>query len=345
MLEPLTSLHAALFDPARLPVAAMAVLLTALLGAGAGPLAGEATPLFYRVIDSLFGGIGTRMDKGGRSRGTLILRGLGITVLTLIVSLLIGRGMDMAAKALPLWNIIDILALSALLTCGALWRAVFRLYTALERKSVGEGAYFIIARTARLNLTQADDYTITRAGMGLAVRTLDKGLVAPLLWYLIAGLPGAVVYSGLAALVWRFGKDGRGSGFATFPLAIEKLMGVVPSMFTGFLVSLACVFTPTAMMSRALSSFTAHKDTAPYEEGGWPASALAWGLNVTLGGIVTDRDGAALRRVWAGPPTATAQLEPRHLHRALYAVIMAAFLLFAGLVGAMIVSGHQLLDF
>ena len=80
----------------------------------------------------------------------------------------------------------------------------------------------------------------------------------------------------------------------------------------------------------------------PYEQGGVPIAALAWGLDVSLGGTTTDLEGSAIKRDWVGPKEATAKLEAIHLYRALYGVVVAHLLFLASLLGAMIVSGHYL---
>ena len=63
---------------------------------------------------------------------------------------------------------------------------------------------------------------LPRVGMGLALKSFDKGVVAPIIWFLIAGLPGAYLYAGLATLSWRFGKEGHSAGFGDAMLALEN---------------------------------------------------------------------------------------------------------------------------
>ncbi|MEM6780791.1 MAG: cobalamin biosynthesis protein [Pseudomonadota bacterium] len=345
MFETFQDLHSLIFDPSRLPVAAIALFISAFIGVMIGPVGGDTNPLYWRIISGLVGGMGGKMDKPGRPRGDLILRGFIITVVALLISYAIGEFLKTLVNVFPVWKVTEILALSMLLSSGALWIVLMKLHKALEQKTVGEGTYYALARTARQNLSVVDDYTITRTGIGLAVRGFDKALVAPIVWYLILGLPGAYVYAALAALSWRFGRDGTSNGFAVIMIALEKLTGMIPSIFSATLLSLACVFTPTAMMTKALKGWNAHKNNAPYPEGGLPMTAVAWGLEISLGGPATDLDGHVIKRTWVGPQGATAQLDSKHLHRAVYCVLMATLLLFMTLIGGMIVSGHQLLDF
>ena len=330
------ALHGYLFDPDRLPIAIGAFLLVTLLGMIRGPLGGNANPFYWHLIDMLFGGIGGRMDKSGRPKGDLIFRGFIMCAVVLGISYLIGRFLGVMAFYYPYYSVIDVLALSILLSSGAVWASLGRLYRALNDKKVTEGAYYAIACSARTNLSKSDDYSITRVGMGLGLKSFDKSLVAPLLWFLIAGLPGAYLYAGLAALSWRFGRDGYSSGFGQAALALERLLGFIPNMLSGVLIALAGLLTPTAGMSRAFLGFFAGDGKATYEEGGFPVTTAAYSLNVALGGPITDLDGKTIKRSWVGPKKATAQLEAKHLHRVVYICFMAHLLLLLSLFAAML---------
>jgi len=343
MIEQFQQIHAYVFDPDRLPVAIMAMILVTALGLVTGPGGGNVYPLLWRFIDLLFGKLGAKMDKPGRPRGDLIFRGFIITVCTVVICFLLGNYAQILADHYRQWQITEILALSIVLSAGTGFFALLRLYNVLEKDKAIKGAYFAIARSARTDLTRSDNYTITRVGMGLGAKAFDKGLVAPIVWYLIGGLPGAYIYAGLSAVSWRFGKEGFSRGFGDSALALEKLFGFVPNVFAGLLIAFGGLFTPTAMFSRAIFGWGSKKGRAPYAEGGLPMTSMAWGLNVSLGGPVTDLEGSAIKQGWIGPAKATAQLQAKHLHRAIYILGMAHLLLFAGLIVSIVIGGHSIL--
>lgn len=338
MLEWFEDIHAQIIDPARLPIAMVALLTVTLGGAVRGPLGGNAQPFFWHIIELIFGKIGHKMDKIGRPVGDLIFRGFVLCVLALIFSFIVGKGLEIASLHYPKWSIIEILALCMTMTSGAVFAAQGRLYRAMNDKKVTPGAYFTIARSTRTDLSRNDDYTITRVGMGLGLKAFDKGMVAPILWYLILGLSGVYLYAGLAAMQWIFGREGHSSGFGKSINALEELLGFVPNMLSGLLIALAGILTPTAGMTRAFLGLMRPKGKATYAEGGLPMTAAAYALNVSLGGPTQSLDGVAIKRRWAGPKDATAQLNAKHLHRVVYISFMAHILLFASLSGAMIVA-------
>ena len=335
------NIHDQIFDPSRLPVAVAAVVIVSLIGVASGALAGNANPLFWRTVDFLFGPLGSKLDKTERPARDLMTRGLIITITGMVLAFMLGQFFQSLSVHYPNWLIIDIVALSLILSAGAGWHALIRLYKALHGKNMVKGAFYTLASTTRSNLTTADEFTITRVGIGMGAKLFDKAIVGPVLWYLIAGLPAAYLYAGLAALSWRFGKEGFTKGFGASALVLEKLMGFVPNIFAGVIISLAGLLTPTAGMTRSfIGLFHFGQGRAHYAEGGAPVTAMAWSLKVSLGGATQDIDGSAVKRGWAGPSGATAQLDAKHLHRALYILVMAHLLFVAALLVGIVIDGR-----
>jgi adenosylcobinamide-phosphate synthase len=325
-------------DPARYPVAFGALALTAVFGLLAGPRGGNANPWFWQVVDGFFGRLGNRLDRPERKPGDLILRGFFFTLIVLFFSWAMGEAARRAAEILPFYHIPETLLLALTLTSGAVWYALVRVYAAMRDKKTLKGAFLTVARSTRLDLSASDDYAVTRAGMGLAARSFDKGLVAPLFWYLWLGLPGAFTYAGLAACAWHFGRYGFTKGFGRFALWAEELAGCVPMAVSGILMALAGLFTPAAGMTRAFFGQLWGRGRAPYAEGGLPLTAMAYSLNISLGGPGTDLEGWLLKRAWAGPEGASARLEEGHIKRSIYISLMAH------LLGAVLLLGLLMLN-
>jgi adenosylcobinamide-phosphate synthase len=300
---------------------------------------GQANPFAWLIIDKVLGGFGGRLDRRERREGDLIFRGFFLTLLGLALAYAAGAGAVKLVLQKPFYGATEVVFLSLALTGGTVWYALLRLYFALKEKKVAKGAYYMIARSTRVDLSNSDDFGITRTGMAFAARAFDKGVVAPVFWYLLCGLPGAYIYAALAALAWRFGKDGFTKGFGKVPAALEQLMGFAPHLLAGVLMALAGLFTPTGGMTRALTGLLKSRGRAAYAQGGLPLTAMAHALAVSLGGPAQDLDGSSLPCAWIGSGSATAQLESGHLRRALYISLMAYLLFIASLCGAMLWAG------
>lgn len=335
-------IHSSILDPSRFSILLMAIFLTAIAGMITGPMHGNANPFYWKVIEGVFGGIGKRLDRAERRRPDLVMRGLFVMIVALGFSLFIGSFMLALTRIMPVYNLTEVLALSLLLTSGTVWYGLLKLYFAMKEKKLTEGAFYTIARSSRTDLTAIDDYGITRTAMVFAARSFDKGLIAPSIWYLVAGLQGAFLYSALAALSWRFGRDGQGSGFGAFFNALEKLMGFVPMVLSGCLMAAAGLFTPTGGMTRAFLALpkSRREGAAPYEEGGLPVTAMAYALKISIGGPVRDIDGHAIKKTWVGPKDATARLEKGHLRRCIYISLMAFLLFVVSILFAMLYAGR-----
>lgn len=339
MEELLLQWHAQFMNPERIPIVLGAMLLCAVFGMITGPIAGNANPFLWIFYDTLFGALGDRLDRTQRRTGDLLFRGFLFSVPVIAVSALIGWAMETFTRTEPLWGITAVLLLSLLLSCGSIWFVLLRLYFAMEQKKSVRGAYYAIARSTRINLAAGDDFGISRAALGFSATGFDKGLVSPALWFIIGGFPAACIYGGLAMLAWRYGKRGFSKGFGAVPLALERVMGIVPSAVSAFYLILAALFTPTARLHRGALAFMGHKNRAPYEQGGLPLSVLAWSLNVGLGGAAQDLSGSALQCLWTGPEGASAKIVHGHIRRAIYINVVAHILFVASLLGLYMWAG------
>lgn len=330
-------LHAYVMDVDRIPFAIMAIFLTLVVGVITGPRAGNAYPMLWIWIDTLLGSFGDRLDKKGRKKPDLMFRGFVVMSVAVLIAAFLGEVSKIISSEYDYWGITQAFLISLCLAGGGVWFVLLRLYFALEHKQMAEGAYFGVARTSRINLNSTDDFGITRVGIALAARSFDKGMVAPILWYLIGGFTALFVYAAVSGLAWRFGKDGFTSGFGAVPLAIEKLLGFIPSLFAALLMSLASIVTPTASIFKSFLSWFSSRTY--YAQGGLPLTAMAWTLNVTLGGPVQDLNGSALKNAWTGPKNATAKNNHKHLRRALYINVVAHLLFVVALLGAYLWAG------
>lgn len=328
-----------LADPNRLPVALAAVLLTSFAGAVSGPLDGNSNPLIWIAINRILGPLGDRLDRLHRTRIDLMFRGFLLTCFVLGLATALAGIVNKLILTMPYYKITEVFILAALLTSGTVWHGLWSLYSVMEDKKTAQGGFYSLSRSTRTNLALADDFSIARVAMGYSARAFDKGLVAPVFWYFIGGFPAAMVYAAVAALAWRFGKDGYSKGFGAVPLGMEKVLGFIPGLLAGVLIALAGAFTPTAGLTRGVLSFFGHKSRARYGQGGPPLSALAWSLNLMLGGPSQDLSGSALQGGWVGPDKATAKNDHTHLKRAIYISLMAHLLFAAGLGGAYLWAG------
>ncbi|MFK7839127.1 MAG: cobalamin biosynthesis protein [Bdellovibrionales bacterium] len=339
MIEFLSQWHASFFDPDRIPTIIFAVLLCVVVGMITGPMTGNANAFLWQFLDRFVGRLGDKMDKASRPKGDLIFRGFILTTIVILFLGAMGKGFEAIAIDKPFHGVTEVILLSFAFSAGTVWFALLKLYFAMDQDKVVKGAFLSIARSTRTDLKASDAFGITRMGMNFAARSFDKNLVAPAIWYLIAGFVGVCLYAGLAALSWRFGKEGATKGFGSTALALEKLLGFFPSILSGILLTLASLFTPTAKLHKGLMAWFGHKNRASYEQGGFALSAMAWGLNVSLGGPAKDLNGDAIKNTWVGPQGATAKNDHTHLRRAIWINVIAHLLFIVTMLSLYTWSG------
>jgi adenosylcobinamide-phosphate synthase len=106
----------------------------------------------------------------------------------------------------------------------------------------------------------------------LAENFVDS-LVAPIWWYLVAGLPGAVAYRYINTADAMWGYRGEMEWPGKVAAVADDVANFVPARFTGIMMALPSV-RPSELRVEARK--------APSPNGGWPMAALALRLGVRL---------------------------------------------------------------
>lgn len=324
-----------LFQAERIPDVILALLLSVVFGF---LLKAPVRPAIYSLFDVLFTGVGRRLDKGGRPRGDLVFRGFLSAFVFLQLAYLIGAGLYFAVRYFAGFDILQGVILAFLMTTGALWASVFRLYNVLRDKKSSKGAYLSVVETMRIDLSKADDHAVTRCALESLLRVFDKNVIGVSFWFLIGGLPLAFIYSAVTHLSFRYGRYGLDGGYGAVFNMVEKLMGFIPSFLSALFIALASIISPGASIVRSFGALFSPVGAMPYLQGGLPLHVLAHGFNVALGGPVKDLDGYALKRNWCGPKKASAKVLPENLRAALFMCAAAHLLFLSALLGAYIIG-------
>ncbi len=321
-----------LISPDRFVNAAFALILALIAGFLTGPRGFSAAPLVWRVIDISFGALAERLDNLNRKSADLLLRGFFVSVVMILFTGALGIWLDETLYQLPQERFMEIILVSLCLSTGAVIHHGMRLYQVMKGARISKGTYLTLAKTSRIDLSGRDDFTLTRTGAELVTRLFDKACIAPLIWYVLGGLPLLFIYSSLAALSWKTGYDGTYNNIGKMVLMLEKLMGFIPSIFAAALLAMTTLIVPYSKPLSGLKSLTSEKKQ-PYEQGGPVLTTLCHTLNIALGGDVTTLNGRHMKRAWAGPKGATAQLSADHLKRVLYMTFIAQIYMIAALLG------------
>jgi adenosylcobinamide-phosphate synthase len=248
----------------------MILILAMLLDAAFG----EPRQLWDRVphpavlMGRLVGWCDRRFNRGEDRKASGIVVTLGLLVTGLVTGSLI--------HILPDFGLLEILTVAILLAQKSLVDHVRAVATAL-RRSVAEGrrAVAMIVGRDTAEMTGPD---IARAAIESAAENLSDGVVAPIFWYLILGLPGLVAYKLINTADSMIGHmTPRHREFGWAAARLDDVLNLIPARLTALLIALTHGWVdPTPILRDA------PKHRSP--NAGWPESALAPVLNVALSG-------------------------------------------------------------
>lgn len=246
---------------------------------------GYPPPLFKAIghpvtwMGALIGWLEARLNQGDNRR----LKGVAMLLLLLGTGLAISLLIIAVTRRVPLGWVIEALLASTLLAQKELGRAVKAVADAL-------GVSLDSGRTAVSQIVGRDPQVLDESGVAKAAieslaESTSDGVVAPLFWLLLGGLPGIVLYKAVNTADSMVGhRTERYAEFGWASARFDDLVNWIPARLTALLIAGASFLTrrsdPEAAWGTALRD--ARKHASP--NAGWPESAFAGSLGIALGG-------------------------------------------------------------
>ncbi len=179
------------------------------------------------------------------------------------------QGMALAA---PAW--LAVLALALLLKPMFAWRMLRDEVAAVEAAlQQGEGpARERLARLVSRDVSAMPPEALRETALETLAENLNDSVVAPLFWFVLAGLPGAVLYrlANTADAMW--GYRGRWEWAGKWAARADDVLSWLPARLTGLALA----------SPRLWPALPAQAALTPSPNGGWPMGALALQLGVCL---------------------------------------------------------------
>jgi adenosylcobinamide-phosphate synthase len=279
------------------------------------------------LVARLAGRLELRLNRPQRGRRALVLRGLLVTLALTAAAGGLGWGLAAFTRVYPFAWVVELFLLIALVGQNATLRGLKAVADGLQTGSAERtrGAVRPLAGD-RLDPEQLEGLDLR----GLSVAALDggarravAGAFAPVLFYVLLGLPGLVAQQTVrvvASVVATGNKPGGGGlgqaregDFALAAVALDTALTWVPDKLAGVLFALAAAFVPDAHPLTAVGRLPRSK--------AWAVGALGGALRLT-----GRRDGTVSR---VGAP------EAGQLRRAAL-LIGVALLIQGGLVAVLV---------
>ncbi len=162
----------------------------------------------------------------------------------------------------------------------------------------------------------------------LAENTTD-GIVAPVLWYALLGLPGIVAYKAINTANSMIGhKSERYIYFGWAAARLDDLINLPASRLTGLLFAAAAAWNDRERGKIAVQAMWRDAPKHQSPNAGWPESALAASLGVKFGGP-RSYDGSRVDLPWMGEGRETLNRDDIRKGLRLYATAMTFLLCLA----------------
>jgi adenosylcobinamide-phosphate synthase len=173
---------------------------------------------------------------------------------------------------------------SALIAQRSLHRYVANVASALERQDLDAG------RKAVSHIVGRDTAGLDRAGIARAAieslaENFSDGIVAPVFWLVVAGLPGAALYKAINTADSTIGhRTPRYADFGWAAARLDDLVNLPASRFAALLLILASVLRKDASAGAAWRAV--RRDAARHRSpnAGYPEAAMAGALGLSLAG-------------------------------------------------------------
>ncbi|KIC39952.1 cobalamin biosynthesis protein CobD [Ruegeria sp. ANG-R] len=219
------------------------------------------------LMGNAIGWLDARLNQGTRRR----LKGVAVVVLLVLAALALGR---LLALLGPIAEIVICAILLAQRSLVTHVRAVGEgLLTSLPE---GRAQVAMIVSRDTTAMTEAQ---VARSAIESAAENLSDGVIAPAFWFLIAGLPGLLVYKAVNtadSMIGYRNETYRDFGWAAARL--DDLLNLIPARLTCLMI----VALSGQWASWREISADARRHISP--NAGWPEAAMARALDIALAG-------------------------------------------------------------
>lgn len=211
-------------------------------------------------------------------------RGLALTGALVAGALAIGWVIQGLLLSLPLGPLWLGLLMSTLIAQQSLYVHVSDVAKAMELSGL-EGGRIAVARIVGRDPEVLDEGGVSRAAIESLAENFSDGIVAPIFWGLVLGLPGMLAYKVINTADSMIGhKTPRHLAFGWAAARLDDFVNLPASRLAALLMILAAFFQRGADAARAWRAvrYDATRHKSP--NAGWPEAALAGALGFAIAG-------------------------------------------------------------
>jgi len=236
-------------------------------------LAGRAIAFFDRKLNRE-----TRSEASRRERGI-------VTVVVLVGgAALLGLAVERLCRGSLVGAALEAAMIAVLVAQRSLYEHVAAVAAALASGGLAGGREAVRHIVGRDPMS-LDVHGVARAAIESLAENFSDGVVAPVFWYLLLGLPGLFAYkmaNTLDSMIGHRTPHYRAFGWAAARL--DDVLNTVPAPLSGVLLAAAAVFASNSRPGHALTIMLRDGRKHHSPNAGWPESAMAGALGLALAG-------------------------------------------------------------
>jgi len=236
--------------------------------------------LIGRVIAWADARFNRESDTPGRRRN----RGAWTAIGLLLGALVVGYLIQAILLVLPLGQVWLAVAMSTLIAQKSLYQHVAAVASGLETGGLG-GGRLAVSRIVGRDPEALDQGGVPRAAIESLAENFSDGVVAPVFWTALFGLPGLLAYKVINTADSMIGhKTPRHLHFGWGAARLDDLVNLVPARLSGLMVCAASFLIPGADPIGAWRAMRRDARHHRSPNAGWPEAAFAGALGLAIAG-------------------------------------------------------------
>lgn len=274
-------------QPGALAVDPLLVLLGALLldaAIGDMPMLFRRVPHPVTLVGWAIAWFEQRLNREDRSEAARCARGIVTVVALVVAAALAGILLGYLCRAFATGWLVELFVVAVLVAQRGLFEHVHAIAVALAEQGLAAGREAVRHIVGRDPMS-LDEYGVARAGIESLAENFSDGVVAPMFWTILFGLPGLFVYktaNTLDSMIGHLSPRYRSFGWAAARL--DDMLNLVPARLAGLLIVVAALVTPQARAGVALRTMLRDAGKHRSPNAGWPEAAMAGALGLALAG-------------------------------------------------------------
>ena len=275
--------------------AAVHPLLVVMLALAMDVALGDPPRLWERIPHpvAVFGGLISfferKLNRPQRSDRARFWRGLLATAFLVALAGLAGYAVQWLCAQIDYGWVAGALIASVLIAYRSLFNHVRAVADELDI-SLAEGRAAVGHIVGR-DPDSLDEHGVARAAIESAAENFSDGVVAPVIWFALLGLPGLFAYKAINTLDSMIGyRDIDYEHFGKFAARLDDAVNAVPARIAGILIVITAAIGIGTRGGDAWAAAVRDAEKHRSINAGWPEAAMAGALGLALAGPRQYRD-------------------------------------------------------